>query len=236
MPDKQIFFDPQRTRWKRLRRILDISAVITTLVLAGFIFNVLRGQHLPELLLPNQKHNYRALQNHSGVPRGAKNTRLARRKTDRKPSDIPLNTGEGLRAAYYVPYDEASYASFKQHVHQIDLLFPEWLHVESSGPQLLGLDAESHRSYPIIDSNSIHDPDDLDRIKRTVRVAKEDTEIFPHLNNYNSATQVWDGKVGNLLNDPKNRAILCQQILQFLQPMSLQNHHELLYRRPKHRF
>ena len=41
MPDKQIFFDPQRKRWKRLRRILDITAVVSTLVLAGFIFNVL---------------------------------------------------------------------------------------------------------------------------------------------------------------------------------------------------
>ena len=212
MPDRQIFFDPQRTRWKRLRRILDVTAVISTLVLAGFIFNVLRGQHLPELLLPNQKHNYRALQKHPAVPRGAK----PRRKTDRKPSEIPLNTGEGLRAAYYVPYDEASYASFKQHVHQIDLLFPEWLHVESSSPQLLTLDTESHRSYPVIDKNSVHDPDDLNRIKRAIRLAKEDTEIFPHLNNYNSATQVWDGRVSNLLNDPQSRAVLRQQILQFL--------------------
>ena len=56
MLDKQIFFDPQRTRWKRLRRIFDITAVVSTLVLAGFIFNVLRGQHLTGLLFPTQKH------------------------------------------------------------------------------------------------------------------------------------------------------------------------------------
>ena len=43
MPDKQIFFDPQRKRWKRLRRIIDTVAVVTTLVVAGFIFNTLRG-------------------------------------------------------------------------------------------------------------------------------------------------------------------------------------------------
>ena len=61
MPDRQIFFDPERKRWKRLRRILDAAAVISTLVVAGFIFNVLRSQQLPELLLPNPKHNYRAL-------------------------------------------------------------------------------------------------------------------------------------------------------------------------------
>ena len=61
MPEKQIFYDPQRKRWKRLRRVLDAIAVVTTLVVAGFVFNSLRGQPLPELLLPNPKHNFKAL-------------------------------------------------------------------------------------------------------------------------------------------------------------------------------
>ena len=30
---------------------------------------------------------------------------MYKRQTDRKPSDIPFNTGEGLRAAYYVQDD-----------------------------------------------------------------------------------------------------------------------------------
>src|SRR5580692_8838270 len=186
MPDKQLFFDPQRKRWKRLRRILDVTAVLTTLVLAGFIFNVLRSQPLPELLLPAFRHNYKAIPDRAAPPRGAKAVRPARRKTTRRPSDIPFNSGEGLRAAYYVPYDEASYSSFKQHIHQIDMLFPEWLHVQASGPALLAVDNESHRTYPVIDRNTVHDPDDLDRIKKTIQLAKEDTEVFPHVNNYNA--------------------------------------------------
>jgi cellulose synthase/poly-beta-1,6-N-acetylglucosamine synthase-like glycosyltransferase/peptidoglycan/xylan/chitin deacetylase (PgdA/CDA1 family)/spore germination protein YaaH len=215
MPDHQIFFDPQRKRWKRLRRIFDVAAVLTTLVLAGFIFNILRSQPLPELLLPSARHNYKAISDRAAAQK-AKALRPARRKTERKPSDIPFNTGEGLRAAYYVPYDEASYSSFKQHVHQIDLLFPEWLHVESAAPVLLAIDNESHRSYPVIDRNTIHDPDDLGRIKRTIQLAKEDTEVFPHVNNYNSATQVWDASVGNQLQDAGNRAALRAEILRFL--------------------
>src|ERR1700751_5096398 len=137
MRDKQIFFDPQRKRWKRLRRILDITAVITTLVLAGFIFNVLRVQRLPELLLPAAKHNYKGLQNRQPLNR-AKAPRPAHRKTDRKPSEIPFNTGEGFRAAYYIPDDAASYSSFKEHVHQIDMLFPQWLHVDAPSTTLMG--------------------------------------------------------------------------------------------------
>jgi hypothetical protein len=98
MPDRQIFFDPQRKRWKRLRRILDAAAVLSTLVLAGFIFNVFRYQRLPWLLLPTPKHNYKALPD--PFPRSAKVLRPKRRTTDRRPSEIPLNSGEGLRAAY----------------------------------------------------------------------------------------------------------------------------------------
>jgi cellulose synthase/poly-beta-1,6-N-acetylglucosamine synthase-like glycosyltransferase/peptidoglycan/xylan/chitin deacetylase (PgdA/CDA1 family)/spore germination protein YaaH len=216
MPNKQIFFDPQRKRWKRLRRILDATAVITTLVLAAFIFNVLRSQPLPELLLPAFRHNYKALPDHAAAVRGAKPPRPTRRKTERRPSDIPFNNGEGLRAAYYVPYDEASYSSLKQHIHQIDMLFPEWLHVGASKPVVLAIDNESHREYPVIDGATVHDPDDLGRIKHVIQDAREDTEVFPHLNNYNSNAQKWDAGVGSLLTDAGHRASLRQQILRFL--------------------
>jgi hypothetical protein len=145
MPDKQIFFDPQRKRWKRLRRILDATAVISTLVVVIFIFNVLRYQQMPELLLPASRHNYKALPDRVTLLHGAKEQRPARRKTTRKPSDIPFNTGEGLRAAYYVQDDPASYSSFKEHIHQIDLLFPQWLHINSPQGTLM---ATSSRPPP----------------------------------------------------------------------------------------
>jgi peptidoglycan-N-acetylglucosamine deacetylase len=212
MLDKQIFFDPQRKRWKRLRRIFDVSAVVVTLVLAAFIFNVLRAQHLPELLLPTPKHNFKALPDRDVSIKAAKN-KPAHRKSERKPSEIPLNTGEGLRAAFYVPYDEASYASFKEHVHQIDFLFPEWLHVDAStGPTLLSIHNDSHREYAIVDRSAVHDPDEDNRIKRVIQAAKDDTEIFPHLNNYNPGTQAWESAYGEVLKDPAKRASLRKQI------------------------
>jgi spore germination protein YaaH len=211
MPDKQIFFDPQRKRWKRLRRIFDATAVVFTLVLAVFIFNVLRYQHLPELLLATPKHNYKALPER--IP--LKGPRPARRKTARKPSEIPFNTGEGLRAAYFVPYDPSSYSSFKEHVHQIDLLFPEWLHVDAPQATLLSMSSDNHHEYAVIEGNTVHDPDDQNRIKRVIQAAKEDTEIFPHLNNFNPNTQSWDPAMALMLADPNKRAALRQQILRF---------------------
>ncbi|MGA9586186.1 MAG: polysaccharide deacetylase family protein, partial [Terracidiphilus sp.] len=212
MPDKQIFFDPQRTRWKRLRRILDITAVVSTLVLAGFIFNVLRGQHLPELLFPTQKHTYRALQNRVPVGHGQKPAHPSRRKTDRKPSEIPFNTGEGLRAAYYIPEDAASYSSLKEHIHQIDMLFPQWLHFDAPSIDLEGTTSDGHE-FPIFQGGVIHDPDENNKVKRVIQQAREDTEIFPHLNNFNARTQSFDPAMGDVIKDPAKRSQIRQEIL-----------------------
>jgi cellulose synthase/poly-beta-1,6-N-acetylglucosamine synthase-like glycosyltransferase/peptidoglycan/xylan/chitin deacetylase (PgdA/CDA1 family)/spore germination protein YaaH len=219
MPNKQIFFDPQRKRWRRLRRVFDVSAVVLTLVLAIFIVNVLRNQHLPELLLPTTRHNFKALPDRSLQVKGGKAARPARRKTDRRPSEIPFNSGEGLRAAYYVQDDAASYSSLKEHVHQIDLLFPQWLHVDAPQGVLLAIDNDSHREYPVVEGAAVHDPDALNKVKRVIQAAKEDTEIFPHLNNFNPNTQSWDPAIAAVLADPGKRAELRRQILAFLAAM-----------------
>ena len=167
MPDKQIFFDPQRKRWKRLRRILDVTAVASTLVVAAFIFNIMRRQEVPELFLPNLRHNYKALPERPVVVRGTKGQRPPRRKSDRRPSEIPLNSGEGLRAAYYTPGDVASYSSFKAHVHQIDMLFPEWLHADAPAGVLISTNGENVE-YAVIDGNTVHDPDEDNKIKLVI--------------------------------------------------------------------
>ncbi len=213
MPDKQIFFDPQRKRWKRLRRILDAAAVLSTLVLAAFIFNVLRYQHLPELLLPTPRHNFKALP--EPVLHGGRSARPARRKTTRKPSEIPFNSGEGLRAAYYVQDDPASYSSLKEHIHQIDFLFPQWLHATAPMGTLMAISNDTHREYPVVDGTAVHDPDDDDKVKHVIQEAREDTEVFPHLNNFNPATQAWDAGFGAVLKDAGKRAALRQQIVRF---------------------
>ena len=215
MPDRQIFFDPQRKRWKRLRRILDIAAVVSTLVLIGFIFNVLRGQRVPELLLPTPKHNYKALPDASAAARAAKNQHPTRRKTGRKPSEIPFNTGEGLRAAYYVQDDAASYSSLKDHVQQIDMLFPQWLHVESPTGTLMMMSSDNLSEYPVIQGATVHDPDDLNKVKRVIQEHHADTEIFPEINNFNPHTLDWDTGVGKVLQDPQKSAAFLQQIMRF---------------------
>ncbi len=217
---RQIFYDPQRRRWKRFRRVLDGIAVVSTLLLVAFFLNVIHKEELPELLLPQQKRNYRALKFRQ-LPdlRNRAGLRPARRKTSRHPSEIPLNTGEGLRAAYYVDDDPGSYSSLKAHIHQIDILFPEWLHVTDAAGTLQGAvttEFPAH-TYNIVDANgTVHGVDPEDKIRHVIVAAHEDTEIFPLLQNYNVLTQSWDHAVGGMLKSPAARHHLEAQLAAFL--------------------
>jgi cellulose synthase/poly-beta-1,6-N-acetylglucosamine synthase-like glycosyltransferase/peptidoglycan/xylan/chitin deacetylase (PgdA/CDA1 family)/spore germination protein YaaH len=221
--DRQIFFDPQRKRWKRLRRILDISALLFTVVAALFIFNVLRQQKLPDLLLPSPKHNYKALRDRqSDLIRAERSKeKPARRKTTRRASDIPFNTDEGLRAAYYQPDNPSGYASFKEHVHQIDILFPVWLHVSEPDGNLVAASHDDLQQYPVVDKHGVHDPDELNKIKNVISAAKEDTEVFPDLTSYNLQNQSFDPAIGAIMLDAGKREGLRQQIIAFFAGMPM---------------
>ena len=214
---KPIFYDPQRKRWRRLRRILDATAILSTIVLVLFSIGVLRRQTLPELLLPTDKRNFKALKDSHASDLKLHSARPARRKSNRKPSDIPLNTDEGVRAAFYIN-DEASYSSLKQHIHQIDLLFPDWLHVTTPDGALEA--ATFYRPahlYNVVDQAGVHGVDVENKVAHVISAAKDDTEVFPMLNDYNLNTYAWDGKlIAGILADRVARERLHQDLDKFL--------------------
>lgn len=213
---KQVFYDPQRKRWKRLMLVQHVVAVALTVVLAVFLFSVFKRQSLPDLLLPTQKRNYKALKVQPDLKKTAQ-LHAARRKTHRKPSEIPLNGDEGLRAAFYVN-DEPSYSSLKAHIHQIDLLFPDWLHVSSADGKLRGATSQFPvQIYDVVDAAGVHGVDPENRVARAIAAAKEDTEVFPMLNDYDNIAGKWNGKViGQMLENPTAREGLHLQLDKFL--------------------
>jgi peptidoglycan-N-acetylglucosamine deacetylase len=215
--NRQIFYDPQRKRWKRLRRIFDVLALFGLVLLTIFLVGLLRMRRLPELLLSTQKRNYRALVNQQVILRpGQKLHRSAHRKTDQNPSDVPLNSGEGLRAAYYVEWDAASYSSLKQHIKQIDLLFPEWLHVVSPDGHLTSYTSDN-RPFSVVDSTGVHGVDIADKVARTIAVNHVDTEVFPLVNNISDpVTGSFMPQIGEFLSNEAARATFLKQIDTFL--------------------
>ncbi len=215
--DRQIFFDPQRKRWKRLRRILDAVAVVSTIILVLFFLNVVKNQKLPELLLPAPKRNYKAIQEQAAAIK-ARYLKPARRRTNRKPSEISFNSGEGLRAGYYVDDDAGSYASLRNHIHQIDILFPEWLYTTDAAGTLLGAYTVQAplRTFNVVDAHGVHGVDPQNKIRDLISATHEDTEIFPLIKNFNVLTQQWDLSVADMLKNPAARSHLEEQLGKFL--------------------
>ncbi len=88
--NKQVFFDPQRKRWKRLRRIFDIVALSGVVVGVLFVIGLLKMTPLPELLLATPKRNISALQLEATPARGAqKPHRPTHRKTTKRRPTSP---------------------------------------------------------------------------------------------------------------------------------------------------
>ena len=212
-PGKPIFFDPQRKRWKRLRRIFDALALIGVVLGILFVIGLLRMRPLRALDLRSATRRYRALSNPPAPELNPKEklNHSAHRHSDLKPSDVVLNQGEGLRAAFYNDVDPASYASFKQHVKQIDILFPEWLHVLGTDGSLTAYSSDN-TPFPVVDNAGVHGVDRENKVVKTITAAKEDTEIFPLVNNYNALSNNFSPAVGGFLGNPAARANFIGQI------------------------
>jgi cellulose synthase/poly-beta-1,6-N-acetylglucosamine synthase-like glycosyltransferase/peptidoglycan/xylan/chitin deacetylase (PgdA/CDA1 family)/spore germination protein YaaH len=146
---------------------------------------------------------------------GQKLHRSAHRKTDLKPGDVPLNSGEGLRAAYYVEDDPASYSSLKQHIAQVDLLFPEWLHVVTTNGEVVSY-TQDNRPYDVVDKAGVHQVDREGKVARTVAANHVNLDIFPLVNNYDPRKGLWVHDVGGFLSSDAARASFVQQIHNFL--------------------
>jgi peptidoglycan-N-acetylglucosamine deacetylase len=215
--NRQVFYDPQRKRWKRLRRIFDVLALLGLVLGTVFVIGLMRMKPLPELFLRAQKRNYRALANQTTpqLKPGQKLHRSAHRKTDVKPGDVPLNSGEGLRAAYYVEDDPASYSSLKQHIAQVDLLFPEWLHVVGTTGEVVSY-TQDNRPYDVVDKAGVHQVDREGKVARTVTANHVNLDIFPLVNNYDPRRQIWAPEVGGFLSNDAARTAFVQQIHNFL--------------------
>ena len=212
---KSVFYDPQQSRWKRLRRIFDAVGLLLTVVVILFAFSALRNERLPELLFPSQKRPYHAIKENEkekAKERRKAAVRRGHRRSGTKPSQVVLNTEEGIRAAFYVPWDAASFSSLREHARQIDLLFPEWLHVLTPDGRLQGVDAEPNKFFDVMQGPTVRSLD----VKVMPFLKAEDTgmEVFPLVNNFDGAD--WVPGVVDFLNDPDARARFRQQAAAFL--------------------
>jgi len=101
-----VFYDPRRARWKRLRRLFDVTAVVVSALIIFFVYTALRDEPLPELLFYPQKRQFKALkesEKEKAKERAKKIAAHSHRKSKLAASQVKLNQEEGIRAAFYVP-------------------------------------------------------------------------------------------------------------------------------------
>src|SRR6185369_4306994 len=209
-----VLYDPGKARWKRLRLAFDIIGVSITLLVIFFAYTALRNEPLPDLLLPPQKRPYRALKEKERE-RAKERRRLAyyrgHRRSSSAPSQVKLNAEEGIRAAFYVPYDAASFSSLREYARQIDLLFPDWLHVISPDGRLQGIDEQTNKFFDVMQDSAVRPVDD--KVMPFLKLEDTGMEVFPMVNNFDGVDWV---DVGAFLNSSDARAHFRQQVAALL--------------------
>jgi cellulose synthase/poly-beta-1,6-N-acetylglucosamine synthase-like glycosyltransferase/spore germination protein YaaH/peptidoglycan/xylan/chitin deacetylase (PgdA/CDA1 family) len=208
---RPIFYDPDRKRWRRLRMALDITGVLASLLIAFFIISIVWNTNVPSIGLTEAKKPYKAFK--ESQKRKYVRKVGAHRKTKAAPSQVVLNATEGIRAAFYVDWDAASFSSIKQYYPQIDLLFPEFLHVLTPDGHLQGVTVEN-KLFDVLDPNGKSRPVD-DKLMPFLKAEKADTEVFPLVNNFDPIENDWKD-IGEFLNDPAARQKFRKEIDTFL--------------------
>jgi cellulose synthase/poly-beta-1,6-N-acetylglucosamine synthase-like glycosyltransferase/spore germination protein YaaH/peptidoglycan/xylan/chitin deacetylase (PgdA/CDA1 family) len=210
-----VFYDPRRARWRRLRRVFDVASVLISALIIVFVYTALRDEPLPELLFYPQKRAFKALkesERDKARERIKKAAARSHRRSKLAASQVTLNQSEGIRSAFYVPWDAASFSSLRTYAHQIDILFPDWLHVLTPDGRLQAVDDQTNKYFDLIQGNAVLPVDD--RVMPFLKAEDASMEVFPMVNNFNGTD--WVGEIVDFLNNPDARALFRQQAAQFL--------------------
>ena len=204
---RQVFYQANPKRWRRLRLALNVAGVVTTLLIAFFWVSLNRAAELNKLDLPDQRRAFRP------VKEKPRRTSPHRRRLEKAASDVPLNSGEPIRAAFYDIGDAASLASLKEYAHQIDLLFPDFLHVTTADGHLQYTSEDGRHELPVIQPDHVSTVDD--HVMPFLRSEKLPTEVFPMVQNFDPRTGTWVDMT-EFFNDEDARATFRQQLGKFL--------------------
>src|SRR5579862_2486758 len=158
-----VFYDPRRARWKRLRRTVDVTAIFVSALVIFFVYTALRDEPLPELLFSPQKRAFKAFKESEKAKARDRQKKLAARSHRRSKlaaSQVKLNQEEGIRAAFYVPWDASSFSSLRAYSRQIDILYPDWLHVLTADGKLQGVDDQTNQYFDVVQGKTVLSVDD----------------------------------------------------------------------------
>src|SRR3984893_16029459 len=209
-----IFYDAERVRWGRTRRVMEITGALLTILLAYFFVTIAVSVELPAGLLPGAKPAYRAL-------KSKKKPVPAREGQHRRVANIGTGPAsyDPLRAAFFVSWDANSLASLKKHYKELDLLIPEQLHAVTLDGALTVVDYERYLSAGHPETVKAGPTEAVARLKddklhRWMKAANVELPIMGMLNNYDGA--VWRTReMADLLGSAKARRNLIRDVAEY---------------------
>src|SRR5258708_18052075 len=219
---KPIFYDEERRRWRRTRRVLEITGIVFTALLVIFFISVVKKPDLPNLI-PDTRSGFHAIRQKLN---GKAPARPGRKRRVAALGKVPEQY-DPLRAAFYVSWDPSSLASLQNHSKDIDLLIPEQLHAVNADGSLTVIDYNTNQSLTVspVDAVRIIEADKLhiwlraQKEREKEKGDKEKTEIpilMGLVNNFDG--QVWRAKqMTQLLPNPAARQKLAQGLVQYAQ-------------------
>lgn len=175
---RPIFYDAERVRWRRTRRVLEISGALLTILLAYFFVTIAVSVELPAGLLPDRRPLYHALKLKAKpkIGREGRHRRIANIGT------VPASY-DPLRAAFFVSWDANSFASLKKHYKDIDLLIPDELHAVTPDGMLTIVDYEHYQTFKATPPQAMATTSQ-DKLHRWMKSSNVELPIMGLLDNY----------------------------------------------------
>ncbi len=208
---RPIFYDAERVRWRRTRRVMEITGALLTLLLAYFFLTIAASVELPAGLLPEIKPGFHSLKTAKKKPAPA---REGRRRRVANIGKVPAGY-DALRAAFFVSWDANSLASLKKHYKDIDLLIPEQLHAVTPDGSLTIVDYERNQTVRATPTEAIALLRD-DKLHQWMKSLNPPVELpmMGLLNNYDGVN--WRIKeMAALLGNSTSRHNLTQSVVEY---------------------
>jgi len=207
---KPIFYDEEKVRWRRTRRILEISGALLTLLLVYFFVTVAGSVELPSSLLPDTRPTYHATKKNLKPVA----LRTGRRRRVARIGKVPAGY-DPLRAAFFVSWDANSLASLKKHYKDLDLLMPEQLHAVTPDGAITIVDYERNQTVEASPAEALSrlKQDKLHQWMRSLNPPVE-LPMMAQLNNYDGS--VWRiSELAGMLANPQARHHLISDTVEY---------------------
>jgi cellulose synthase/poly-beta-1,6-N-acetylglucosamine synthase-like glycosyltransferase/peptidoglycan/xylan/chitin deacetylase (PgdA/CDA1 family) len=208
----QVFFDGSGRRLVIARRLLQIVIPVATLLLIAFAFRLPSKFDLPHLRLPPHRRSSRALTGQlfpAAAPVKRAHLLSVLPSAQRKPT-----RGRGMRAAFYITWDDASYISLRESLPHIDLLFPEWLHVLSGDGRMQAFAPRDETLFDVIQNGQPRKVENA--VMPLLAQVHAMTKVLPEVDNFDEVHQKWVPEAGKFMMNPAARDNFRRQVITFL--------------------